>query len=391
MPVIDTSYFVIQPDSLGNFKTDWHNCLDQLVIRAKESRNRIFKINIFLNSNGPVDFQTRKRFVNDTLLNALGEDCPTFGILSISPEKPLNVAVEIGILNSTGIRIEYRKYKDWRYTLIEQDGYKELWANGIECLSPYKSIHAASVKAFEIMRHILHSENMTFDNVVRQWNYIGSILFPRLLNFLFARNYNVFNKVRHNYYHRYRTVPGFPAATGIGMKFNGVIIDFCAVAPYNEKEIISVKNPIQINPYNYDLKVLTTSNLQRQKQKQLPLFERAKLLIYKDKSRLFVSGTASIIGQETVGKGDIQKQTTVTIENIETLINSENLLSHYRGMDFKIPYEYRRIRVYVKNAGDIPVVKSICASHFGNIPAIYVLTDMCRGDLLVEIETELHS
>ncbi len=391
MPVTDTSYFVLQPDSKGDFKTDWQNCLDRLVIRAKESRNRIFKLTIFLNSADSEDFQTRKRFITDTLLNAFGEECPTFGILSISPEKPLNVAVEIGILNSSGLNIEYRKYKDWRYTLIRQNGYKELWASGIECLSPYTGTHTASVKAFETMRHILLSETMTFDNIVRQWNYIGRILFPGPHNFLFNQNYHVFNKVRQNYYHRYRTVTGFPAATGIGMKFKGVMIDFCAVAPYNEKEIISVKNPIQINPYNYDLKVLTTSNLRGQNQKRLPLFERAKLLICQDNSRLFVSGTASIVGQETAGIGDIRKQTTVTIENIETLTNSENLLRYCLVTNFKNPDKHELIRVYVKNAGDIPVVKSICTSHFGNIPAIYVQTDMCRSDLLVEIETELHS
>jgi enamine deaminase RidA (YjgF/YER057c/UK114 family) len=389
MPLIDTSYFVIQPDSDGDFKTDWQNCLGHLLKRAKDSRYRIFKLNIFVNSADFTDFRIKKRFVTDTLLDAFGEECPAFGILSISPEKPFNAAIEIGFVNSAGLKINYRKYKKWRYTLIEKNGYKELWVNGIACYRPCIRTQTASIKAFQIMRHILLAENMTFDNIIQQWNYIGRILYPGQQNFLFAQHYYIFNKVRFNYYSRYLVNSGFPAATGIGMKYKGVMIDFCAVAPNDDIQIISIKNPRQINPYDYDQKVMVASILQGQK--RFPLFDRAKLLICQDKLRLFVSGTASIIGQETVGKEDVQKQTMITIENIETLTNNENLLRHCQQINLKKPDKYKRIRVYVKNASDIPLVKLICTNHFGNIPAIYVQSDICRTDLLVEIETELQS
>lgn len=389
MPVFDTSYSVIQPSSKGDFLTDWHDCLTQLVTLTKDNRNRIFKMNIFMHATDIADFQAKKEIITDALLNTFSEGCPTFGILAHSPEKPFNIAIEIGIINSSGLNIDYRKYKDWRYTLIEKHGYKELWANGIEDKTLTKSTKTASIKAFEIMRFILLAEDMTFDHIVRQWNYIGKILHTGRHNFLSAQNYQVFNKVRHDYYHRYRLIPGFPAATGIGMNFNGVMIDFCAIATYDGLQIISIKNPSQINPYNYDQKVLIGTPLPWQEQKQPPLFERAKLLVYHDKSRLFVSGTASIIGQDIVGKGDVQKQTTVTIENIESLASRENLVCHCPQLICENPNKYNRIRVYVKNDSDIPLVKSICTNHFGNIPATYIQTDICRADLLVEIESEL--
>ena len=167
------------------------------------------------------------------------------------------------------------------------------------------------------------------------------------------------------------------------------MVDFCAVTPGSDIRIISVENPRQLNPYHYDKNVLRTSVFHAQK--QVPLFDRAKLLVCKGKSRLLVSGTASIVGQETIGKSDIQKQTSITIENIEKLINNDNLLKYCGQTRLNKPDKYKRIRVYVKNAEDIPKVRSICSEHFGNVPAIYVQTQICRTDLLVEIEAELHS
>ena len=63
------------------------------------------------------------------------------------------------------------------------------------------------------MKAILEKEGMSFDHVVRQWNYIGNIL--EIKNGL--QNYQVFNEVRSEFYKKYRTVHGYPAATGIGM------------------------------------------------------------------------------------------------------------------------------------------------------------------------------
>jgi hypothetical protein len=379
MPSTDTSYSVIQPGSNGTFLTEWQNCLEQLVTIAGNNQNRIFKINIYVHSTDIEDFQAKKQIITDALLNTFGEICPTFGILAISPEKSFNIAIEIGVVNSSSHKIYYRKFKNWRYTIIENHGYKELWVNGIEDKTLSSSTNTASRKAFEIMRRILLAENMTFDNIVRQWNYIGKILHTGRHNTLAAQHYQIFNKARHDYYHRYRLITGYPAATGIGMNFNGIMIDFYAIELYDGLQIISVRNPNQVNSYNYDQKV------------QPPLFERAKLQVFNDRSRLFVSGTASIIGQDSVGKGDVLKQTAVTIENIEALINRDNLISQCPQLNSEYPDKYYHIRVYVKNASDIPLIKSICVNHFSNIPATYIQTDLCRDDLLVEIEAELHS
>lgn len=385
----DTFYTIIQPTAQGNFHSDWQSCLTQMVTLAKDKQSRIFKINLFVHATDIMDFKTKKSLISAALLDTFGDECPTFGILASSPEKPYNLMIEIGLVNSSSIKIDYRKYKSWRYTIIERSGYKELWANGIESETSTDSTKTASEKAFKIMRQILLSESMTCSNIIRQWNYIGEILSVDSNDSLLTRNYEIFNCVRHNFYRNYRLVSGFPAATGVGMKFSGVMIDFYAIAANEKIQIVSINNPIQINPYNYDQSVLAGKPFNRNMGIQPPLFERAKLLIYHDKWRMFVSGTASIIGQETTGKYDLLKQTKVTIENIQKLTSPENLASHSMQLMGVHPNKYGRIRVYVKNANDIHLVKSICTHHFGSIPAIYIQSDICRTDLLVEIETDL--
>jgi enamine deaminase RidA (YjgF/YER057c/UK114 family) len=392
MPFYDTSYLIIQPTSTGDFYSDWQDCREQIVSLINNTVGSIFKINIFVNAEGVENFRVRKQFISNALSNIFGELSPTFAILAQSPEKPFNLNIEIGIVNSSDIRIEYRKYKGYHYTIIENDNHKQLWANGITDSNPDLNTETSSINAFEIVREMLLTENMTFDHIVRQWNYIGSILHTDQKDQLLIQHYQIFNDVRNAYYSRYRSIPDFPAATGIGMDFNDVAIDFCAItSQHNEMLIASVNNPKQINPYSYDQGVLIGTPADGQAQKTPPQFERAKLLQQYEKSQLFVSGTASILGQETKGKNDVKEQTRITIENIKSLIARENLIHHCSHLSGATPDKYRYIRVYVKNNEDITVVKSICSAYFGNVPINYVQADICREDLLVEIEAELSS
>lgn len=386
MPFFDTSYLVIRPISKGDFYSDCQNCLEQLVSMSNNQQNRIFKINIFVSSDKPENFQVKKRFISDALLNIFGEMCPTFGILAQAPESPNNLSIEIGFVNSSNLKIEYRKYNGFRYTTIENDNYKQLWANGIEDPNPDRGTRAYSNNAFDMVRQLLSAENMNFDHIVRQWNYIGNILHTDQKDHSLIQHYQIFNDVRSEYYSRYRSILDFPAATGIGMDFNSVAIDICAITPHDDLSIVSVNNPKQINPYTYDQSVLVGT-----RKKTPPQFERAILLMHQKNSQLFVSGTASIVGQETIGKNDVEAQTRITIENIESLISRENLRHHFVRLKSEIPDKYQYIRVYVKNNEDISLVKSICSSHFGNVPINYVQADICREDLLVEIEAELGS
>ena len=43
-------------------------------------------------------------------------------------------------------------------------------------------------------------------------------------------------------------------------------------------------------------------------------------------------------------------------------------------------------RAYIRHAADLPVVREVVSQRVGAAPVAYVQADVCRADLLVEIE-----
>jgi hypothetical protein len=54
----------------------------------------------------------------------------------------------------------------------------------------------------------------------------------------------------------------------------------------------------------------------------------------------------------------------------------------------KEPGKFILLRVYVNNQDDFTKVRTICKEHFPEVPAVFIESDMCRDNLLVEIEAE---
>ena len=98
---------------------------------------------------------------------------------------------------------------------------------------------------------------------------------------------------------------------------------------------------------------------------------------------LFISGTASIVGHATLHHGDVIAQTRETVANLAIPIEQANL-RHPTA-----PYALQDLiyRVYVRHAHDYPLVRTTLEQLVGNaIEAAYLQADVCRTDLLVEIE-----
>jgi enamine deaminase RidA (YjgF/YER057c/UK114 family) len=121
--------------------------------------------------------------------------------------------------------------------------------------------------------------------------------------------------------------------------------------------------------------------------KSQPLFERALLISGKERSTLFISGTASILGQDITGIEDIEKQTIVTLDNIEKLTDKKRI-GDITGKTDKEWGKFILLRVYVKNQNDFAKVKMICQKRFPGVPSIFIQSDICRDNLLVEAEAE---
>ena len=100
----------------------------------------------------------------------------------------------------------------------------------------------------------------------------------------------------------------------------------------------------------------------------------------------WISGTASIVNSETVHRGDVEKQTEQTVENTEALISSDNFQRHGVPNAGARLMDLAKVRVYIKHREDYDKCRAICERHFGGVPAIYAVADVCRSNLLVEIE-----
>lgn len=374
-------YRIYTPAVKGSVENEWEQCRKQISEDISEGLRPV-KLNIFISVPDYSAYAEKKQFISGSVIAGFSDHCPAFNVSIHPPEEPFSVAVEA--LFSTGGRlgITTRFLGEFPYVVIESDDGKEVWSAGLGRDTDHEDTRKCAEAAFDIMGEILERENLTFNNIVRQWNFIGDIL--GMHNGF--QNYQIFNEVRTEYYHKYRTIHGFPAATGVGMKYGGVFLDFCAIRPDETVRIHPICNPSQVNAYEYGQEVLKGQPLGMSSSKNPPQFERGLLVVNKAVSTLFVSGTASIIGQDTIGRGDVAEQTMVTIENIRKVADRVRI-STLTGKDE--PGRFSLLRVYIRKKEDFGVVRDICLGQFKGSPIVFIEADICRDDLLTEIEAEM--
>lgn len=374
--------FIYIPLTGGSIEEESRQCLKQIEETCNSGYIPV-KLNFFIDVPDFEAFLRVRSEIHRSVTGTFTGNCPAINITCHPPEKPWKVAVEGSFVHRGTAKVTGRMFGEIPYIILETESIKELWAAGVSSYSFATDTRKAAEHAFDLMVAILVKENMSLNNLVRQWNYIGNILDVRDG----YQNYQIFNEVRSEYYSRYRKIAGFPAATGVGTRHGGVILDFCAMTSDGKLQIIPVGNPNQINAYEYDQQVLKGSSAAGLTKKHPPQFERALLVSAEGKSVLFISGTASIIGQETIGRGDIAEQTVVTIENIYKLKDSARL-GQLLGISEKAPGRFSVLRIYIKLKEDFGTVRLICEDTFPGIPKVFIEADICRDDLLTEIEAE---
>jgi enamine deaminase RidA (YjgF/YER057c/UK114 family) len=243
------------------------------------------------------------------------------------------------------------------------------WSDGDHC-------RANSTDAFESLEQLLSSTGYTCSDIIRQWNYIENILdFDGPY-----QNYQIFNDARSRFYHDQFAVAGYPAATGIGMRSGGLIIEYLACKNSDVKSI-PIDNPAQVPAHMYgqdSLKGMPVDEV-----KSTPKFERGRYLSLQGKEFVFVSGTAAISGEKTAFDKDPGMQTYLTIENIDRLTSKENLENNnIKAVSSTFDY----LRIYTKEREDLDRVRQECQRRYGNVPCVWIQADICRNELLVEIE-----
>lgn len=369
-------YKIITSINSNNFDQELQNCIQELLSTPK---NRIVSFAIFLDAEDYTEYIKRLDNINLLIEQNSLSDIP-YCIISQTPLEK-SIAIEL-VFSSESLSIERKKFQNINYCLLNHKNGKELILSGVNFIAGNREQEA--VKVFDTVFSILERENFQPKHIVRQWNYIESILKNIEVEGKIYQNYQIFNEVRNTYYASYFKKYGYPAATGIGMQYGGLLINLIAFKPNAQSEIIPIDNPKQIASYNYHQKILVGNSLNKEN-KSAPNFERAKLISSNGSSSLYVSGTASIIGEKTYGINNIEIQTRTTLQNIETLYQQ---VEDREDIHIQPNNQPKYIRVYLKNGEDLHTVKHICQSHFNNTPMVFVKADVCRDNLLVEIETE---
>lgn len=173
---------------------------------------------------------------------------------------------------------------------------------------------------------------------------------------------------------------GAPAACALGCAEasegaggGGLTLYFLA----GRQPVTPIENPRQVSAYRYPSRYGPAA----------PTFSRAALAdLGGGGVGLFISGTASIVGHETLHLGDVRAQTRETITNLRTVCE---LASQRAGRPLRV--EDLELVVYLRHPADLAAVRDELAQALGaDSPAlrgaIYLQADVCRADLLVEIE-----
>jgi len=240
-------------------------------------------------------------------------------------------------------------------------------------------------------RHIFRLlDTLDYQHVYRFWNYIADI------NGIShgQERYRQFNIGRQDaFLASQRALTGqLPAACALGIAGGPLTIAFLA----GRRAAQAVENPRQVSAYEYPEVYGPRS----------PSFSRATLLPAKDgedgiaQDILFISGTASIVGHETLHAGDVQAQARETLANLEALIQqaqSQQIQNRQAQNQKDSPaqsFDSRNAvyRVYLRERQDLPIVQKEIVRVFGEqANTVFLQADVCRDDLLLEIEATLFS
>jgi len=241
--------------------------------------------------------------------------------------------------------------------------------NIVLCGGPYNRhspLELATLRAYTDIFAALDATG--YSQLVRIWNYVPSINEDAVE----GERYWQFNRARQeSFLSRQRPiVDTVPAGSALGTPTGSpLVIYFLA----SRVAMRAIENPRQVSAYYYPSKYGPKS----------PIFSRATLLTEPAGKTLLVSGTASIVGHESVHTDDVAAQTRETIANINVLITEANRLSghpHYAT-------DMLAYKVYMRNPEHLSTIAAELRAAVGHRATVtYLHADVCRRDLLVEIE-----
>lgn len=233
----------------------------------------------------------------------------------------------------------------------------------------FGSLSLPETAGLEAMAHDAYAEifdvldRSAYPELLRVWNYFGRINEDGEK----LERYREFNVGRHEAFTEKKRVIGegcVPAACVLGTRQGNLELAFLA----GKAPGVPIENPRQTNAYRYPADFGPRS----------PIFSRGILV----GDALLVSGTASIVGSKTLHHDDVLMQLEETLENVRQVMQGARE-SGFAARDAHGLF----LNVYLRRAADLPAVSRRLSTEFGEAAHIvYLQADVCRADLLIEIE-----
>ena len=208
------------------------------------------------------------------------------------------------------------------------------------------------------LESLLKGSGFAFGDITRTWFYLQDIL----------AWYGDFNKVRTAFYDKQKfRIGSTPASTGVSGNNpagSALAASAWAMQPLRDSfRVREVLSPLQCPAPSYGSS-----------------FSRAVEFSTSYGRRLLVSGTASIEpGGKTLWAGELRRQVNLTMEVVGAILKSRQM-----GYD-----DCTRATVYFKEPQFVAAFNDWCAGHaVRSLPSVLVHCDICRDDLLFEIELD---
>lgn len=202
---------------------------------------------------------------------------------------------------------------------------------------------------------------------IRMWNYLSNITATEMG----SERYHAFSVGRYN---AFAEQPHFeqnlPAASALGKCHNSPLQVYFLASRTPAKQI---ENPRQMSAFCYP----------RQYGSKSPSFSRAMLHQQDDTRYFYISGTASIVGHETCHPSDCHAQLQETLRNINALIDTAKINPTLHTIA-----DLSLLKVYIRHPKQDwqNIQDTILRGVASDVPTLYLQADICRDDLLLEIE-----
>lgn len=230
----------------------------------------------------------------------------------------------------------------------------------------HPDIRSATATAYATVRRVqLESGH---PHILRMWNYLDAI------------NHGSGDEERYRQFclGRALSLDGwtavFPAATAIGRPLPATTIpaqlQIFWIASRLPGEML--ENPRQVSAFRYPREYGPAS----------PSFSRAVLV--REARLLMISGTASIVGHESLHRGNVLAQCAETLTNLRSVLQR----AQETGASLDDDLGARSLlKVYLRRSDAAPEVAAFLREKLGPAtPCLILEADICRQDLLVEMD-----